>query len=109
MEEGIFALRCGKCGRMTATYAVVCASCGAGGLERVRLNGEGKVRSFTILNVPTEEFALDAPYAYAVIDMSEGCSTSGWMPSVRSAGDIAVGDSVRFSGRRGRASIFVKS
>lgn len=108
-EDGLVtALRCTVCGHMSTTFAVVCSHCHSDRLDRMKLEGGGRVRSFTILNVPSEMFAADAPYAYAVIEMDEGCSLSGWMPGVRSARDISVNDRVRFTRRKGQAVVFEK-
>jgi uncharacterized OB-fold protein len=49
-----------------------------------------------VQNVPADEFVNDAPYAYVLVDLDEGGRVSGWMPSVKSVGDLAIGDRVRW-------------
>lgn len=78
-------------------------------MSKVPLSGEGEVISFTILNVPSEAFAGEAPYAYVVVRLKEGCGVSGWAPDVKSAGEISVGDHARHSGNKGEALIFTIS
>ncbi len=56
----------------------------------------GTVAAFSILHVPGDEFLNDAPYAYVVVELDGGGRVTGWMPSVRSEKDLAVGERVRF-------------
>ena len=108
-QEDIEGVQCTECGLMSTTYSVVCRRCLSGKLVKRKLVGRGRVRTFTILNVPSESFAADAPYAYVIVDLHEGCGTSGWMPSIKSAVDLAIGDEVVYKGRRGDAAIYVKT
>ncbi len=108
-HEDIEGLQCSECGHMSTTFSVVCRKCLSGKLVKRKFDGRGRVRTFTILNVPSESFASDAPYAYVIVDLQEGCGTSGWMPGIRSAADLAIGDDVLYKGRRGDAAIFVKT
>jgi uncharacterized OB-fold protein len=54
------------------------------------------VTAFTVLTVPGDEFLNDAPYAYVVVELDGGGRVTGWMPTVRSDSDLAIGDRVRF-------------
>lgn len=95
-EGRLRGLRCPSCGFLTATWGVACSRCGTTGLVEADLGDRGTVVAFTIVAVPTEELVNDAPYAYIVVDLDGGARISGWMPSVRSPGDLAVGQRVRF-------------
>jgi len=98
-EEGqtLRAFRCPRCDLKTATWGLACPRCGTVGLEETTLPPSGTVAAFTVLAVPGDEFVNDAPYAYVVVDMDGGGRITGWMPSIRSDADLAVGDRVRFS------------
>ena len=89
-------LRCPHCHHVTATWGLACSRCGRTGLEEARLSDRGTVVTFTILSVPGDEFVNDAPYAYVVVELEGGGRVTGWMPTVRSDADLAVGDRVRF-------------
>lgn len=89
--------RCGSCGKITATWGVACAQCGRDSLEEFPLGDRGAVVAFTLITVPGEELLNDAPYAYVIVELDGGGRISGWMPSVRSATDLALGARVRFA------------
>ncbi len=95
-ERRLRGFRSASCGFVTATWGLVCPRCGRADLEEAALSGEGRVAAFTIQTVPSEEFVNDAPYAYVLVDLDEGGRVSGWMPAVRSDGDLAIGDRVRW-------------
>jgi uncharacterized OB-fold protein len=88
--------RCPQCGLVTATWGLACLRCGKEGLVETELSPGGKVAAFTILTVPGDEFLNDAPYAYVVVDLDGGGRITGWMPTVRSDTDLAIGDPVHF-------------
>ncbi len=98
-EEGqvLRGFRCANCGLVTATWALACPRCGKSAFEETQLATAGAVVAFTILSVPGDEFLNDAPYAYVVVELDGGGRITGWMPSVRSPTEIAIGDRVRFA------------
>lgn len=100
--------RCADCGSVMATFTVVCHSCMSARIEKAALGGSGRVQTFTILSVPSEAFADEAPYAYVIVRLHEGCTVSGWMRGVGSPAELAIGDEVEYSGMRGQASVFKK-
>jgi uncharacterized OB-fold protein len=88
--------RCPNCGLVTATWGLACPRCGTADLVETLLSPRGKVSAFTVLTVPGDEFLNDAPYAYVVVELDGGGRITGWMPAVRSASDLAIGDSVHY-------------
>jgi uncharacterized OB-fold protein len=88
--------RCSACGTITATWGLACMRCGRVGLEEHALAPRGTVVALTLVNVPGDEFLNDAPYAYAVIELEGGGRITAWMPSVRTAEGVAIGDRVQF-------------
>lgn len=85
------------CGFVTATWSLACPQCGKRDLEELLLSGAGRVAAFTVQNVPGDEFLNEAPYAYVVVELAEGGRVTGWMDSVHSEDDLAIGDAVRFA------------
>ena len=96
---------CGQCGHRGLTFTLLCPRCHSEKLSPFTFKGSGTVRTYTLLSVPSEKFVEDAPYAYVVVDLDEGGSTSGWMTEVHSPAEIAVGDRVVFArdGKKGIA------
>ena len=87
--------RCLGCSRVTFLDELRCAVCHRQEFAAFESKGEGEVVAFTIIAVPAEAFAAHGPYAFAVVRMAEGASTNGWLPSVRDARGLKIGDKVR--------------
>jgi uncharacterized OB-fold protein len=98
-EEGgvLRGFRCGNCGLITATWSLACPRCGKSAFEETQLGTRGRVIAYTILSVPGDDFLNDAPYCYAVVELDGGGRITGWLPSVRSPPELAIGDRVRFA------------
>lgn len=95
-EGAIEGLRCEDCGRVQVTSAVVCPDCGGEKLATARFPVEGTVVTYTILDIPSEQFVDEAPYAFIIVQLDDGPRCTGWMPYVKRPEDIAIGDRVRF-------------
>ena len=72
-----------------------CPACGERTWEAVRLSGEGAIESFTVIRVAPRAHAADAPYAIAVVKLTEGVSLLGRIVDI-SLEKIAIGVPVRF-------------
>ncbi|MDX1611775.1 MAG: OB-fold domain-containing protein, partial [Candidatus Thermoplasmatota archaeon] len=59
-----------------------CAKCASKELKTVELPKEGEVLTFTIQNVAAEEFMNETPFAWAVIELTDGTRVTGWVPYV---------------------------
>ena len=65
--------RCGKCDKVFFPPRYICPSCRRmGKLEPYKLNGRGKVISYTITHVAPNGFEDQVPYALAIIELDEG-------------------------------------
>ena len=89
-------VKCSACGHSQVTSAEVCSKCGSDTLVEQDFSIEGSVVTYTILDVPSEIFIDDAPYAFAVIQLDGGPRCTGWLPRVKRPQDISIGDRVRF-------------
>jgi uncharacterized OB-fold protein len=93
-EEGrLIGFSC-QCGFKTLTHVLRCPVCGGSGLKEITLATRGKIISFSVANVPSDLFSKDAPFGYVIVEMDDGSRVSGWMPGVKSPGEIKVGDQV---------------
>ena len=95
-ERRLRGFRCRACGARTATWGLACARCGADALEEATLGDQGTVVAATIVEVPSEAFVNDAPYAYVVVELVGGGRVSGWVPGVANLAEVAPGTPVRF-------------
>jgi uncharacterized protein len=84
------------CGFVTVTWGLVCPRCGQKDLTELEVSGRGRVAAFTVQTVPSDQFVNEAPYAYVLVELDEGGRLSGWMPAVRSVGELAIGDRVHW-------------
>ena len=84
------------CGFVTATWGLACPKCGARDLSEVQLSGKGRVATFSVQNVPGDEFLNDVPYAYVVVDLNEGGRITGWVGGVRDDADLSIGEAVQW-------------
>jgi len=66
------AVRCHGCGKVTYPARRVCPQCRGGELETIHLSPTGTVVTSTVIHVAPAEFAMETPYAVAVIETPEG-------------------------------------
>jgi len=66
------ASRCTACGEVVYPARRVCPSCRCMNSERIRLSRKGKVVTSTVVHVAASEFAMETPYAVAVVETPEG-------------------------------------
>jgi uncharacterized OB-fold protein len=96
-DRQLRAFRCPNCGTLSATWGVACSRCGSVPLAEATLSGRGKIVAGTVVQVASDEFVNDAPYAYVLVDLEGGGRLSGWLPGVRSEAEIVPGTAVRFA------------
>lgn len=95
-EEKILGYEC-TCGYKTVTFLLECPRCRRKEIKQATFPTVGEVRSFSLQNFPSDEFINDAPYAYALITLSNGAVVTGWLPTIKSPQDLAIGDKVRWT------------
>jgi uncharacterized OB-fold protein len=84
------------CGFTTATWGLACPACGQRDLAEVNLSGQGTIAAFTVQTVPSEEFLNDAPYAYVLVDLTEGGRLTGWIEGVATERELSIGEAVEW-------------
>ncbi|HEV8309809.1 MAG TPA: Zn-ribbon domain-containing OB-fold protein [Methylomirabilota bacterium] len=87
--------RCTACESLAVPPKALCPACHARAWERVPLQGEGEVASYTVIRVPPAPLAGQAPYAIAVVRFPEGVSLLGRLTGV-AVDAVRVGLPVRF-------------
>ncbi len=77
IEEGVFrAYRCTDCGMVIAPPSGSCYGCGSSSMEWADVSGKGKLVSFTVIHIAPDEFADEAPYFIAIVELAEGTRIS---------------------------------
>jgi uncharacterized OB-fold protein len=66
------AARCRGCGKVRYPARRICPQCRGTDLEPIRLSRRGTVVTATVLHVAPAEFAMETPYAVAVVETPEG-------------------------------------
>ncbi len=66
------AAKCGGCGKVSYPARRVCPQCRGANLETIRLSRTATVVTSTVVHVAPAEFAMEAPYAVAVVETPEG-------------------------------------
>jgi hypothetical protein len=73
------ASKCKSCGNISFPPRLVCPECGnnestlpKGGFETIRLNGEGKLLTYTIIRVASEKFFGKTPFAVGIVELKDG-------------------------------------
>jgi len=95
LREGkMVGFHCAQCGTDTITPKARCA-CG-GPLSVREFATTGRVETFTIQRVASEQFLNDVPFAWVVVQLDDGGPrVTGWIPYVSRKEEIKIGDKVR--------------
>jgi hypothetical protein len=64
--------RCRKCSKVTFPARRVCPACRGTEWEKTSLSWKGRVITSTVVQVAPTEFAMEAPYAVAIVETPEG-------------------------------------
>ena len=71
-ENKLLGLKCQDCGAITVPPKMVCQKCTGPNLEIVELKGNGKIQTFTVVNVAPEGREDEVPYIIAMVELDEG-------------------------------------
>jgi uncharacterized OB-fold protein len=69
--------KCKTCGAISFPPRIVCPSCGGREFETTKLAETGKILTYTIIRVPPHQFADQAPYAVAIVELGDGVKVMG--------------------------------
>ena len=78
--------KCKNCGYIAFPPRVICPRCRSREFETVVLPDRGKLLSHTIIRVPPQPFADQAPYAMGIIDLENGLrvTAKSWISNLTS-------------------------
>jgi hypothetical protein len=92
----IVGFACKACGHERFSPMARCPRCGGTDIGLQPFSGTGKVESFTIQSVASEQFLNETPFAFAVIQLDKGPRVSGWIPWIAKPADLAIGQKVEY-------------
>ena len=76
-SEKVVAYRCEDCSTTTLSYRAICQNCSSRNIEKVELDGRGRVFAYTIIRVAPEQFKGQEPYAVGIVRLDSGQLVSG--------------------------------
>lgn len=92
--------KCTNCDSAYFPQREICPECRRKGeLEPITFSGEGKIHSYSVINTPSDEFKLIAPYAVAIIELKEGAKVPSQIIDCDPE-DIEIGDDVEMVFRK---------
>jgi uncharacterized protein len=91
--------KCEKCGYVAFPPRLVCPDCGSKNFKEITLIPEGKILTFTIVYIPPDQFATEAPYAVGIIETVDGARLTAQIVDC-SPDEVEVGKSVKLVLRR---------
>lgn len=68
----LLGLKCQKCGNTNIPPRMVCSQCESTDMEIVALRGQGKIKTFTTINVAPEGRENEVPYTVVLVELDEG-------------------------------------
>jgi uncharacterized OB-fold protein len=76
----LIGMKCNNCGKVYFPPKDMCTSChrlSIGKMEKFKINGTGKVISYSIVHEGPEAFQMQIPYIIAIIEFDEGTRVTG--------------------------------
>jgi len=70
------AAKCSQCGKIFFPPRLICDECRAEKFETVILPRNGKIVTYSLINVPASNFSDEAPVVYGVVELENGVKIS---------------------------------
>jgi uncharacterized OB-fold protein len=74
-------LKCNSCGAHTFPPQGVCRGCGGHDLSVAEMQGQGTIKTYTVIRVAPE--GMKPPYIVAIVELDEGSSAMGNLVGVK--------------------------
>ena len=71
-KNKLLGLKCNDCGAITVPPKMVCRECTSPDMDIIEMNGKGKIRTFTTVNVASEGRENEVPYTIVLVELDEG-------------------------------------
>jgi len=92
--------KCLQCGKVFFPKRVICPECRRrGDLNDIKLSGQGKIYTYSVIHTPTEEFKTMAPYVVAIVELEEGAKITTQIVDCKPE-DVKIGNHVEMVFRK---------
>ena len=81
-EQKLMAAQCLQCGKIHMPPRPMCDNCFSKDFEWVHVSGNGKLLTYTIINVAPKEFEALAPYTVGIVELENGLKIPGMIQSL---------------------------
>lgn len=83
LQEGkLMAGKCQKCEKIHLPPRPLCDNCYSQQFSWVNVSGEGKLLTYTIINVAPQQFQALAPYAVGIVELENGLKIPGMIQDI---------------------------
>lgn len=89
-EKRLMAAKCNDCETVTLPPKPMCTNCFSDNLQWVRIDGPGKLLSYTVIHVAPEQFQSMVPYIVGIIEFDGGNRLPGIIRDI-AAEEIKIG------------------
>jgi uncharacterized OB-fold protein len=97
LKDGkVVGFHCEACKHDRFSPMTRCSKCGSDKVVRRQFSTTGKVDSYTIQSVASEQFLNETPFAFALIQLDDGPRISGWIPWIAKPADLPLGQKVEY-------------
>jgi uncharacterized OB-fold protein len=94
------AAKCIKCGTVYFPPRLVCKECKSEQLEKITLNDEGKILTFTVIRVASEIFSKQTPFAVGIVELKDGVRLTTQIADVADFSQLKIGQKVKLVFRK---------
>lgn len=88
-----------ECGYVSLPRRYICPISGSCESEKIKLSGFGKILSFTIINIASDAFKYETPYAVGIIETDEGARLTAYIADCKFE-DLKIGARVELVFRK---------
>jgi len=81
-EGKLMAAKCNKCGMVMLPPRPVCTNCYSKDLSWIELKGNGKLLTYTVIQVAPKQFEALAPYPVGIVKLDEGPQLLGMIRNI---------------------------
>lgn len=95
-DEEIWGFHCNACKYDQISPMIRCPKCASSDVSTRKYSNTGKVVSYTIQSVASEQFLNETPFAFAIIKLDDGPKISGWIPYISKPAELPMGATVHY-------------
>ena len=92
----IVGFHCKACKLDRVSPMARCPRCRGTGIGTREFSKTGKVVGYTIQSVASEQFLNETPFAFALVQLDDGPTISGWIPWIGKPKDLEMGQKVEY-------------